>query len=194
MDDNQLFLPGFEPGFQLDVLFFALLPRAADASRIASVRDELQYHHGLTGRSIGPRRLHVSLQGVGAYDGVSPATVRKAKDAVAVVSASALDVVFDHAMTFDTKRDRRPLVLLPDSGGALADLYQRLGDAMRAVGFRRIGRRFTPHMTLLYDEQIVPMVPIEPVQWTADHIALVLSLRGRGRSDYVRLGEWPLRK
>jgi 2'-5' RNA ligase len=109
------------------------------------------------------------------------------------VSTGPLDIVFDHAMSFDRKREGKPFVLRADRDTALMNFYRLLGEAMKSVGFRRVTSRFTPHMTLLYGDRIVKERPVEAVRWTARDFVLVQSLRGRGHSDYIHLARWPLR-
>jgi 2'-5' RNA ligase len=49
---------------------------------------------------------------------------------------------------------------------------------------------FTPHVTLLYDEQGVGEDDIEPTRWTVAEFALVHSRRGQG--PYAVLARFPL--
>lgn len=50
--------------------------------------------------------------------------------------------------------------------------------------------RFTPHLTLLYDKELLAPQSVEPVSWTAKEI--VLALGEAGAKDYHRLGSWVL--
>jgi RNA 2',3'-cyclic 3'-phosphodiesterase len=191
---EQLSLPGFERNPALDYLFFALLPGAKDAPSIVQLRERLRQEHGLKGQLIATKLLHISLHGVGEYDGVSRAVVEAAKQAAARVSTRPLDIVFDRAMSFKRKREGLPFVLRAGNDVALMHFYRRLGEAMKSVGFRRVASRFTPHMTLLYGDRMVKERPIEAVQWMAHDFVLVQSLRSRGRSEYIHLARWPLRE
>jgi len=74
---DQLFLPGFERNPALDSLFFALLLEAENASQIVRLRQRLCEEFGLSGRRIATDRLHISLHGIGAYDGLPRAVVQK---------------------------------------------------------------------------------------------------------------------
>jgi len=193
MPEQQPFLPGLEPKSALDYLFFALLLDTQDAPSIVQLRERLRRECGLKGRSVATKLLHISLHGIGSYEGAPRAVVEAAKQAATRISARPLDIVFDHAMSFDRKREGKPFVLRADTDFALMDFYRLLGEAMKSVGFRRVTPRFTPHMTLLYGDRIVKERPIEAVRWTVRDFALVQSLRGRGHSDYIHLARWPLR-
>jgi 2'-5' RNA ligase len=108
---DQLFLPGFERHPAFDVLFFALLLKAENASQIVRLRQRLCEEFGLSGRHIAADRLHISVHGIGAYDGLPRAVVQRAKQAGAAVLAKPFDIVLDRAMSFGPKREVRPFVL-----------------------------------------------------------------------------------
>jgi RNA 2',3'-cyclic 3'-phosphodiesterase len=190
---EQLFLPGFERGSAIDFIFFALLLGAEHASRIVKLREYLCEENGLEGSRIAASLLHITLHGIGAYDGLPRAVVERAKQAGATISAKPFDVVFDRAMSFNRKSDGRPLVLCTDNEAALLAFHQLLGEAMKNVGFRRITSYFKPHMTLLYSDRMLTGRSIEPVRWSVRDFVLVHSLRGRGQSKYIHLARWPLR-
>jgi 2'-5' RNA ligase len=50
--------------------------------------------------------------------------------------------------------------------------------------------RYTPHMTLLYDDSLVTERPVETVTWTVGEFVLVHSLLGQ--TVHVPLARWPL--
>jgi 2'-5' RNA ligase len=56
---------------------------------------------------------------------------------------------------------------------------------------RWVSRHFTPHMTLLYDRQLVKEHAIEMLSWTVSEFVPVHSFVGQGR--HVHLARWPLR-
>jgi 2'-5' RNA ligase len=190
---EQLFLPGFEPTSAIDFVFFALLLGAEDASQIAKLRERLCEENGLKGGRIATDLLHISLHGIGAYDGLPRDVVERAKQAGAATLAERFDVVFDHVTSFDRKRDGRPLVLCTGNEVALLALHRLLGEAMKNVGFRRVTSRFKPHMTLLYGDRMLTRQSVEAVRWNVRDFVLVQSLRGRGQSKYIQLARWPLR-
>jgi 2'-5' RNA ligase len=195
-------LPGLEPPDVRDNLFFAYRLAPEAASRIAHVRDELRYAHGLRGVAISPQRLHVSLLGVCECHGLPDDLVAAACQAAASVAMSPFEVVFDRAMSFNNRRSRRPLVLLTGGGDAsLAGLRNQLCEAMSAAGLgpalhsglgRRVPSHFVPHMTLLYDRRMVAEQAVEPVYLTVRDFALVHSLVTQSR--HIELARWPLQR
>jgi 2'-5' RNA ligase len=190
---EQLFLPGFERTSAIDFVFFALLLGAENASQIVKLRERLCEEDGLKGDRIATNLLHVTLHGIGEYDGLPRDVVERAKRAGAAILAKPFDVVFDRAMSFNRKRNGRPLVLCTGNEVALLAFHQLLGEAMKNVGFRRITSHFKPHMTLLYGDRMLTERSIEAVRWNVRDFVLVHSLRGRGQSKYIDLARWPLR-
>ncbi len=191
---EQLFLPGFERTTStIDFVFFALLLGAENASQIVTLRERLCEENGLKGVRIATNLLHVTLHGIGEYDGLPRDVVERAKQAGAAILAKPFDVMFDRAMSFNRKRNGRPLVLCTSNEVALFAFHQLLGEAMKNVGFRRITSHFKPHMTLLYGDRMLTGRSIEAVRWNVRDFVLVHSLRGRGRSKYIHLARWPLR-
>lgn len=190
---EQLFLPGLERQSAIDLLFFALLPGADNAAQVVQLREYLCDENGLGGQRIAPDLLHVTLHGIGAYDGVPRAVVERAKEAAtAAVSSKPFDIVLDRVMSFDRKRNGRPFVLRTGDEVALIMFYRSLGAAMKNVGFRRVATTFKPHMTLMYGDRLMIERPVAAVRWTVREFFLVQSLRGRGQSKYIHLARWPL--
>jgi 2'-5' RNA ligase len=190
---EQLFLPGFERSSAIDFLFFALLVNSEDAAQIVQLRNHLCDESGLKGQRIAAHLLHITLHGIGVYDGLPRAAVDRAKQAGAAISAKPFDVVLDRATSFYRKRAGQPLVLRTCNEIALITFHQLLGTAMKNAGFRRVASRFRPHMTLLYGDRMVVERSVEAVRWTVRDFVLVHSLRGRGQSQHIHLARWPLR-
>jgi 2'-5' RNA ligase len=190
---EQLYFPGFEPRTPRDNLFFGLLSQANSAVEINKTAGGLRHLLGLNGRLIERERLHVSLHMVGRYDGLPNSILERAFEAGAMVSTSSFPLVFDRVMSFDTHRDKRPVVLRPGYDLArLSALHDVLGKAMiRARIGRYVVSRFAPHMTLLYDSRLVRERPIEPIRMHVQDFVLVHSLVGQSR--YIELARWPLR-
>lgn len=192
---EQFSLAGFdEPAAPTDRLFFALYPDQATAQRIALTAQSLRARCALKGKPLEPERLHITLHHLGDTVGVPAQVVAAATQAAAGLSASAsaFDVVFEHAESFAGRSGNRPFVLRGEAG--LADLrgfQQALGVAMARAGLGRwVETRFTPHVTLLYDDQLVGTQAIEPIAWRVNEFVLVHSLLGRHRHEM--LGRWPL--
>ena len=82
------YLPGFQPNPELDLLFFALRVGAENATRVVQLCDRLCRQNGLSGRRIAADLLHITLRGVGAYDGLPNFIIERACEAGATVSTS----------------------------------------------------------------------------------------------------------
>jgi len=187
------YLPGFQPNPELDLLFFALHVGASSAARVVQLRDRLCEQNGLRGRRIATDLLHITLRGIGAYDGLPNFVIERAREAGATVSTSPFRLLFDRVMSFNGGQGKRPLVLCPSHDRAgLLRLHCALGEAMKRA---RIGRhlrsQFTPHMTLLYDSRVVQDQRIEPVLIDVRDFVLVHSMFGRRK--HIELARWPLR-
>lgn len=191
-DQPSLF--GFDeaPTQPTDRLFFALFPDPANAQHISHTTQQLQREHGLRGKPLEPQRLHITLHHLGDTVGLPAQVVAAAQQAAQSVRATAFDVSFERAESFAGRPRQRPFVLRGEAG--LVDLlgFQKaLGLAMAKAGLGRwVEARFTPHVTLLYDDQLVGPQPIEPIRWRVAEFALVHSLLGQHR--HVMLGRWPL--
>jgi RNA 2',3'-cyclic 3'-phosphodiesterase len=190
---ERLYLPGFQPNPEFDLLFFALRIGAKNAARVAELCDRLCHENGLRGRRIGADLLHITLRGVGAYDGLPHFIIERACEAGAKVSTAPFPLMFNRAMSFNSGRGKRPLVLCPSHDLAgLFKLHFALGEAMkRARVGRHLRSHFSPHMTLLYDSRVVRELPIEPILINVQDFVLVHSIVGRHR--HIELARWPLR-
>jgi 2'-5' RNA ligase len=176
-----------------DRLFFALLPDAPAAAAIASTAKRLKAEHGLKGRVLANSRLHVTLHFFGDHVGLPQALVDALSAAASQLHHAPFDVSFDHAMSFAGRPRRRPFVLRGSDEGlaALMDFRRALSEALARHGLDHlVEARFTPHVTLLYDPQLRPRQPIEPIVWRVREFVLVDSLIGQSR--HVPLARWPL--
>lgn len=189
---GQMGFGGFEAPQPTDRLFFAIFPDAAAAARIADVAQALRDQHQLHSKPLRTDRFHVTLHHLGDYAGLPDDVVTRARAAAARVAMPGFEVVFDSASSFGGRSHNRPLVLRGDAGMAtLLELQRRLGERMTAAGLGRLlGHRFTPHVTLLYDDRMVAPQATGPIAWTVREFALVHSLLGR--TEHRILGRWPL--
>ena len=189
---EQLFLPGFEAKLRpTDRLFFAIAPTPNAAASITRQAGLLCDEYGLKGRLLAIGRLHVTLGHLGDYLGLPQDIVAAAMATAASVRMAPFDVAFDRAASFRGRPRNRPFVLLGDDGvAALTAFQQTLGTALEKAGLGRANSRYTPHVTLLYDNRFVPVRAIEPIGWTVREFVLVHSLLGRTR--HVPLARWPL--
>lgn len=175
-------------------LFLAICPEPEDAERLARIGATLRERHGLHGQCLRTEHLHMSLQAVAAFKLDIPlALVDAVRSAAASMTFARMRIVCNAARSFHNraKHGRNAFVLRCDAGSdiAVAGLQHALTAALRRSGLRPDLVR-TPHLTLLYDQQVVPEHAIEPVVWTATHFDLILSHQGLGHHE--RLGQWRL--
>lgn len=180
-----------EPGS--NSLFFAVLPEADVADRIADLATELRAGHGLSGRLIPASRLHVTATPIADYAQLLDYDVSAAMRAAESVTAKPFDLSFNRLESFGRPGGNQPLVLrCGDGAGAFGQLQKALLAALRANDYDgKAPAAYTPHITLLYDRRAVDEIFLdEPVGWTVREFALVYSVYGGGR--HMHLGRWPL--
>lgn len=184
--------PGHTPSEPLtDSLFFALYPDASAATRITELAARLRIDHKLKATPIPSDRLHVTLHYLGAFPGIPADVLKQAHIAASQIASLPIELTLDRIESFSSRRAKRPLVLSGDITAPLDALEQTLGAALATAGIAvKRHPRFTPHVTLLYDEHRIARQPVEPIAWTAREFVLVRSLLGR--SQYEVLARWPL--
>jgi len=172
-----------------DRLFFAVVPDSTTAARIAGLGAQLSEAYGLTGKPILPQHLHITLWHVGDAFFAPPAElistlVRRAS----YVEMPSFRISFDRVMSFANGA----FVLSGEEGVAgLETLHERLQAVLALPGRKQPRSAFTPHMTLLRDELVLPPRRIEPpMTWTACEFVLVHSLLGR--TTHRHLARLPL--
>ncbi len=179
--------------FPRHAFFFALFPPPDQAMAIVA-RRQMLWEQGLRGNPIPTDRIHMTLVPIGEYDDPPWDLVRLAADAAATVIASPFDVHLDRVMTFRSRREVSPVVLLPSGEiEGLAALERQLRNVLadaRLVHTQGSGQKFTPHVTLAYSAGKLLEQPVEPVHWTVGDFVLIHSFRGR--TLYSALGRWPL--
>ena len=176
-----------------DRLFFALVPDADNAARIARMGEDLRRTHGLHGRVTAPERLHTTLLHLGDYAGFPDELARRAIDVAATLPPLApFDVSFDRIMSFKRPRNQPFVLRGSDDVAGLRTLQQTLESAARAARLISKKESFTPHVTLLYDDQGVAEQPIaQSVGWHVREFVLVHSLLGQ--TKHVVLERFALR-
>jgi 2'-5' RNA ligase len=181
-----------EEGGQRSPVFLALHPTPEAAGRVSRLAWYLRDSHGLRSRPLEQRCFHVSLFGFGDLARLPREAFAAIHAAVESIGMPPFLVAFDRAMSFSGRKES-PLVLLGGDGVAgLTMLQHELAAALRRTGFaRRKPPKFTPHLTLLYDECRVREQAVEDISWTVRHIALVRSLYGQSR--HLALARWQLR-
>jgi len=186
----QLGLPGFDPPTPTDRLMFLLYPDPATAERITAEARRLKRDLGLSGQPLPTDRFHITLHHLGDYAGLPNDMVSKGRAAGEAMRAAPFEVSFDRAVSFANRPGNNPFTLQGGEGVAnLIDFQGALSVAMASAGARP-DRSFTPHITLLYDGQVVPTRSITPIGWTVDRFALVHSKLGQTR--HIVLQAWDL--
>ena len=172
---------------RLDRLFFSIFPDPSAAVRIANTAQRFCRAYGLKGNPLLTERFHVSVQGIGDYDGLPRSIVHKAMEAGAAVRAMSFDVAFDRIKSFSSNN---ALVLGGGNGvDGLVMFHQSLRMEMLKSGLS-VRSNFTPHITLLYDDGHLDEQPIHPIRWTVREFVLVHSLIGS--TKHVVRGWWQL--
>ncbi|USQ93885.1 2'-5' RNA ligase family protein [Caulobacter sp. RL271] len=186
----QMGLPGFDPPTPTDRLMFLLYPDPATAEAIAREARRLKEALGLRGLPLPTDRFHVTLHHLGDYVGLPADMVRKGEAAGQAVTAAPFEVVFDKAVSFANRPGNNPFTLQGGDGvSTLVAFQQALGLKMAGAGLKP-DKQFLPHITLLYDGQVVPAQAIAPIRWTVNRFALVQSKLGQ--TQHIVLKAWDL--
>lgn len=173
-------------------LFFALMPEAAQRQAISdAARVVQQQHPQLRARWVKPERFHTTLNFLGDYPAVPDDVLEKAMTAAGGLKAEPFSWTLDYAASF---RGREPpcvlrATLVPEP---LLALWRDLQASLAHAGLRlRAEHPFTPHVTLAYGRQALPMAtPITPITWRVERFVLIHNVVGRGH--YQILGGWEL--
>lgn len=192
---DQTSFPGFElrpPSRPTDRLFLGVFLDLDAAERAANLSRSLRKELNLKGRLLPPEHLHITLHHIDDYAGLPPRIVAAICDAAATVGMGRFEVEFDRVASFSGRPGNRPLVLRGGDGLAELMRFQRgLGAAITRAGVGRpVASKFTPHVTLLYDDIRVEERAVEPIRWTVNEFILVHSLLGKTR--HVPLARWSL--
>jgi 2'-5' RNA ligase len=147
--------------------------------------------HRLSGKALQTDRFHVTLHHVGDHAGLPRDIIALAGEAAASLSMPPFELVLDRVASFRRARNL-PFVLLGAEGASpVAHFQEALGAAMKKAGLGRwVASSYTPHLTLLYDDQAVAEQAIEPIAWTVREFVLVHSLLNQ--TKYLPLARWPL--
>lgn len=165
----------------IDRLFFAAIPDAETAEKIARRAAVWRARHGLTGRLLKAASFHVNLASVHEGTGLPDAGdiddwMARARE----LHMPAFEVGFDRLTSFANGA----LVLTGEEATfGLEVLQQRLSDSLDDTP--RPARRYTPHVTLLHDGRHIEAEPVDPIAWTVREIVLVHSPVGQTTHRYV---------
>jgi 2'-5' RNA ligase len=175
-------------------VFFGLFLQSKDYSRFADCQNRLCGQCGVTGDQLLRERFHVSLQHVGDYKRLRSKILFAAARSGRRIAMAPFEITFRYASSFPGrpaargKPAKHPFVLLADDG-PVCELSRRLGAEMLREGLKA-SDGFVPHLTLAYDQKLIPQQPIGPISFVAREFVLVHSLRGL--TKYVFPECWPL--
>lgn len=179
-----------------DRLFFAVYPDANAAQRIVELAEAMRAKHHMRGNPLRADRVHVTLHHLGDHVGLPESLVATASGAAANMAMPPFELSFDCVASFPGRARKRPCVLRSGEGNSSAALFAfqaALGERLRASGLGRyVEHRFTPHVTLLYDERTLAPEPVSPVGWTVREFVLIHSLLGK--TEHRVLGRWSLER
>ncbi len=173
-----------------DHLFLALLPPWEVRTQAIALQQELSNRCGIHKGLMGIERLHMTLWFLGKFKGVPEALLPVIDQAACAVDAAPFDLVLDR---LDGWRDGGAALFSrrTDFRSGVCRYQRKLVDALRAAGLvQPKGRRFQPHISLVYARQHVPPRSLEPIPWHVNELVLVHSLYGQSR--HVVLARWPL--
>jgi 2'-5' RNA ligase len=174
-----------------DRLFFAIFPDPTAAIDIGQRAETLVGMHKLNGRPLALDRFHITLHHLGDHAGVRRDIVSMAGEAAETITASPFEVMFDRAGSFHNGGNN-PLVLQGGEGLEALKAFQRgLGLAMVRAGLGKLtDKSFTPHVTMLYDKQLIAEHAVAPIRWTVGGFSLIHSRLGR--TEHIPLASWTL--
>lgn len=173
-------------------VFFAALPDAAMSASAREVAHDVRRRLELSGAPITPERHHVSLLSIGGFSGsCPPAVIAAATRAAGTVSMVPFKVEFDRIASFSASHGQRALVLTGDGDrvAGFVRLQVALRHALMQTGLRLPRQsNSSPHLTMMYVENSMFDIAIEPIGWTVSRFVLVDSLVGQSR--HMHLGQW----
>ncbi|WEX88432.1 2'-5' RNA ligase family protein [Sinorhizobium garamanticum] len=166
---------------QNDLLYFAVLPKPAAADKILNAGRRLKEEYRLSGRLYPAERLHVSLAGIGRFDGLHDEVIRAARQIGDRIKGSPFEVRLDRALGFPAGHSRAVVLSFCEGVEALVALHRQIAAIAKAPR-----QSFVPHLTLLYDRVFAADVELlEPISWTVHEFVLVHSLYGQGRHRHL---------
>lgn len=186
----QMGLPGFDPPTPTDRLMFLLYPDPATAECIAGEARRLKEALGLRGQPLMTDRFHITLHHLGDYVGLPNDVVTKGKMAGGALAHAPFEVSFDRALSFANRPGNNPFTLQGEEGMADLIAFQKALGLKMAGAALKPDRQFVPHITLLYDGQVVPTQAVAPIRWTVDRFVLVQSKLGQ--TQHIVLQSWDL--
>lgn len=190
---NQEFFPGMLDSMPVrPSLFLAIFPDAETLRQIVRFGEELKTRHRMTGKLRPPDHLHITLCDFNSNPEPQERIIEAVGEACRslAVSTRPFEICLDHVMSYRKGSSDNPYVLFDKNDNLeLGHFRQSLLTELARQKCLPKGRSgVNPHLTLLYDRQIIPVEPIPQIRWLAGEIVLVRSYSGETRYD--RLGPW----
>jgi 2'-5' RNA ligase len=173
-------------------LFLCVMPDDKTRGEVVQFGDQFFFQRRLGGSRLKPERLHMSLHHIGDFPRLRDKDVYAARQAARTVFMEPFEIRLRSVQSFEPaphRRNRRPLVLLGEGGNELETLFHTLGMALTRNGLKAAAA-FTPHMTLSYGPQPVPIQAIEPIRFRVRDFVLIHSRLGL--TQYEVIDRWPL--
>lgn len=169
-------LPGLSIG-RLDNLFFAIQPTEAVREAIGTFVRGFCGDRNLVGDLLAARDYHITVHGLGTYEGVPGLVCEKACAAAKQLRAEPFDVCFDSVMSFIRNDPKKAFVLrAANPCESLRTFHRSLGEGMRGTGLhRQVRSSFTPHVTMGYFHETLAQQSIPPICWTVARFVLIHS-------------------
>ena len=172
-------------------VFFAAMPDADDAARLAEEGAAVARRLGITGEALSATRLHVTLHAVGnGWHEPTDDDIDRWRRAAERALLAPFEAAFDQVSTFGDGGN--PLVFKSSEAAGTAGFvswHRQLGMALADVGERIHRPRITPHMTLCHRGRRVADTAVEPLRWPVRTLMLIDSHFGEHRHEV--LGRWP---
>lgn len=190
MNELSLFpeMPSPSEEQQITSVFLAILPDPVAAGQITRCAQEVKARHALKGAPRPAGRFHITLQ---SFDHSPRAMQRSVQVAQIIASKSVqgispFEVRFDRVKSFANKKSNFPCVLTDHGGNE--PLRTFAAKLQHEAGSK--DTRYTPHVTLLYDDQLVEEEAVDPVSWMVKEIVLLKAVMKSKTFD--ELGRWSL--
>lgn len=161
---------------------FAILPSAQARQQIDAYNREL----GLGGTLVLKDRLHLTVAITNDFVAFPEMIADSMMEIGATVRSPPVQIALGRL-----SGSERSIALRPERKPAeLQMLHDALNGPMRRLGIRRIGWKFSPHVTLRYRVSRPATRSIRPIVWEARDFVLIHSVVGKTR--HIELGRWPL--
>lgn len=193
---HQLSMPGIKaPPKVTDKLFFAVVPNASAKAQIRRIADSLRSERSLLGKPLPADDLHITIFNTGEGCGLSREWLDMAHAIADRIILEGFKVRFDNVMSFRSQSrvsNQHPLILGASKGvEELNTLYSGFAEFFIQRHCTGIPKTITPHVTILYDNQMIAKRMIEPVEWYVEEFVL-LHRRIDQHERLAVLGRWPL--